>query len=657
MLANATGEHGGQPPSDPELAAIFDSGRKHLAQLLTTAPTREEVLLRFDQYAPDLWDGLNDVYDVAQTWQHVIELIAQGCLDRPAHLVDRDRSRIRQPDWFQLPETIGYVAYADQFAGTLQGVESHLDYLRELGITYLHLMPLLRPRSGENDGGYAVADFRSVREDLGTIDDLTALADALHASDIALTLDLVLNHVADQHEWAIKARNGEQKYRNYFLMFADRSIPDAFEKNLFEVFPDFAPGNFTWDETAQSWVWTTFNSWQWDLNWANPDVLCEFISIFSFLANKGVDCFRLDALAFLWKREGTSCQNQPEVHFITQALRATMRIIAPAVIFQAEAIVAPSELVAYLGVGEQAGKVSDLAYQNSLMVQVWSALASGDARLMAQALLRSESIPSTTSWATYLRCHDDIGWAIDDLDAANVGLDANDYRSYLSSFYAGELQGSQALGTHFQTHPLTGDRRTSGSAASLAGIEAALESGDESLLALAIDRLMCGYSMVLGFGGLPLIYMGDEIGLLNDPSYLENPDHANDNRWLHRPKMNWEVADQRHDPNTLAGRVYTHMVKLIQTRKRLPPLHSSIPCEVVAMPNPAVIAFIHRHFEGDLVELYNVSGAAQTLPTSSISSLTGLKVTDMISNTVLSLTSPTITFEPYAVWWLTAQLE
>lgn len=656
MLTNATSEHGRQLPSDPELAEIFVSGRKHLDELLRHAPTRKEVLARFDKYALDLWAGLHGVYDVAETWLKVVELIAQACLDRPAHLADRDRSRISQPDWFQSPEALGYVAYADQFAGTLQGVASHLDYLGELGVTYLHLMPLLQPRAGENDGGYAVADFRAVREDLGTIDDLAKLADALHQSDISLTLDLVLNHVADQHEWALKARNGEPHYRDYFLMFAEHSIPDAYEKNLPEVFPDFAPGNFTWDETAHCWVWTTFNSWQWDLNWANPDVFYEFINIFSFLANKGVDCFRLDALAFLWKREGTSCQNQPEVHFITQALRAAMRIIAPAVIFQAEAIVAPTELVAYLGVGEHAGKVSDLAYHNSLMVQVWSALASGDAQLMAQALHRSESIPSTTSWVTYLRCHDDIGWAIDDFDAAQVGLNANDYRNYLSSFYSGDLQGSQARGAHFQSHPSTGDRRTSGSAASLAGIQAALENGDESLLVLAIDRLMCGYSMVVGYGGLPLIYMGDEIGLLNDPSYLGNPDHANDNRWLHRPKMNWEVAGQRHDPTTLPGRIFPRILELIQARKRLPALHASITCNVVVMPNPAVIAFIRRHPEGNLIEFYNVSGTAQTMPTSSISSLTGPNATVVLNSAALSLASPTITFEPYAVWWLTAEL-
>src|SRR5690606_3545218 len=132
------------------------------------------------------------------------------------------------------------------------------------------------------------------------------------------------------------------------------------------------------------------------------------------LANQGVEVLRLDAIAFLWKRMGTSCQNQPEVHQLTQALRAVSRIAAPAVIFKAEAIVGPNEVVDYLGRGRHRGKVSDLAYHNSLMVQVWSMLATRDSRLATQALGRFPPPPPSSAWVTYLRCHDDIGWAIDD---------------------------------------------------------------------------------------------------------------------------------------------------------------------------------------------------------------------------------------------------
>ena len=277
----------------------------------------------------------------------------------------------------QQPDRVGYACYTERFSpdGTLAGLAQRLDHLAELGVTYLHLMPLLMPREGDNDGGYAVADYRAVRPDLGTVDDLRELATTLRGRGISLVVDLVLNHVAREHAWAAAARAGDATYRGYFHVFADRELPDAYEQTLPEVFPDFAPGSFTFDAELDAWVWTTFNAFQWDLDWANPAVLGEFAQIVVDLANLGVEVLRLDAIAFLWKRMGTDCQNQPEVHAITQALRAVARMAAPALLFKAEAIVGPRDLVPYLGTGAHTGRVSDLAYHNSLMVQVWSMLA------------------------------------------------------------------------------------------------------------------------------------------------------------------------------------------------------------------------------------------------------------------------------------------
>src|SRR6185295_549142 len=332
------------------------------------------------------------------------------------------------------------------FAGDLKGVADRVDYLVELGVTYLHLMPLLKPRPAQNDGGYAIMDYRAVRSDLGSIDDLRELATVLRSHGISLTLDLVLNHVAAEHQWAKNARSGDPLYRQYFHMFADRELPDAYERTLPEVFPDFAPGNFSYDEESHSWVWTTFNTWQWDLNWHNPEVFYEFADLILWLANLGVECLRLDAIAFLWKRMGTNCQNQPEVHAITQALHALTRIAAPAVAFKAEAIVGPRDLVQYLGTGRHAGKVSDLAYHNSLMVQIWSMLATGNTILARHALRALPATPATGTWITYVRGHDDIGWAIDDSDAYAAGVTGPGHRQFLSDWYAGTFPGSWSDG-------------------------------------------------------------------------------------------------------------------------------------------------------------------------------------------------------------------
>ena len=589
-----------------------------VAALLEGEPAHDQVVFatRLQRYWPDLITGLTGAYPdhAPEMAYRLVEIAAQNFRQRPAELRLLDLRRHADPEWFQHQQMLGYATYADRFGGTLAGVASKVDYLAELGVTYLHLMPMLKPRPGQNDGGYAVMDYRAVREDLGTIDDLRDLATTLRSRGISLTLDLVLNHVAAEHEWAEGARNGDRFYRNYFYMFADRETPDAYERSLPEVFPDFAPGNFTFDEESSSWVWTTFNTWQWDLNWRNPDVFYEFADLVLWLANLGVECLRLDAIAFIYKRMGTNCQNQPEVHAITQALRTVARIGAPALIFKAEAIVGPADLAPYLGVGKHAGKVSDLAYQNSLMVQIWSALAAKDTRLFCAAMNRFPAKPPTTVWGTYLRCHDDIGWAIGDEDAAAVGLNGYEHRRFLADFYAGLYPMSDARGLVFQENLATGDRRISGTAASLIGIESAVATGDPQHVDLAIRRLLLAYHLVLGFGGLPLLYMGDELALVNDYNFADEPEHADDNRWVHRPAMPWDLAERRHQPDTVEHRVWHGLRHAITVRAALPSMDASVETEILDPVNPAVLVFVRRFPTQTMVGIYNVTPDRQALP-------------------------------------------
>ena len=635
-----------------EGADAIRAARAQLADALPGDPDLPDLLARFDRWAPDLYTGLAAVYDADEVLPSVTAVIAEVHRARSERLRQRDRERLLRPDWFQAADAIGYVAYADLFAGDLNGIRGHIDYLNSLGITYLHLMPLLTPRPGANDGGYAVMDYRSVRSDLGTMSDLASLAADLHDDGISLTLDLVLNHVAREHEWAMKAKAGDPVYRDYFYVYPDRTIPDQYEASLPEIFPAFAPGNFTWDDELEGWVWTTFNEWQWDVNWSNPRVFVEYADIIGFLANQGADCVRLDAIAFTWKRMGTNCQNQPEVHSLTQALRSAAHIMTPSLIFKAEAIVGPQDVVAYLGQGKHAGKVSDLAYHNSLMVQIWSALAARDGRLLATALSRFAPIPVTGAWATYLRCHDDIGWAIDDADAAEVGWNGYAHRSFLADFYAGEFEGSFSRGLHFQSNPETGDRRTSGSAASLVGIEAALASGSGPTLETAIARLTCAYAMVFGFGGLPLLYMGDELGMLNDHSYVDVPAKAEDNRWVHRPAMDWDLADRHAETGGVADRVFTAIRRLIDARKGLPALHASVATEAGVTQDPAVLVFRRRHAAGSVVQVYNLSESVRVVWPGDLHPLPAGPLREHISGEVIDISHPVI-LPPYASWWLT----
>jgi amylosucrase len=604
-------------------ADLTGSTRDEIARLLAGLPAHRRTTfeLRVDRWWVDLVEGLAPYPQPTAVAERVLLLAAAAYRDREDELHLLDERRMLEPDWFQGPEMVGYAAYAERFApegSGLLGVAERVEHLRELGVGYLHLMPLLQPRPAPNDGGYAVADYRQVRADLGTMEDLRALATRLRGEGVSLCLDLVLNHVAREHAWAAAARAGDERYRRYFHVYPDRTVPDAYERTLPEVFPDFAPGSFTWDDELDGWVWTTFNSYQWDLAWDNPDVFCELADVILFLANQGVEVLRLDAIAFLWKRMGTACQNEPEVHQLTQALRAVARITAPALIFKAEAIVGPNEVVHYLGQGRHHGKVSDLAYHNSLMVQIWSMLASRDSRLATHALGRFPAVPTTTAWITYLRCHDDIGWAIDDDDARAVMLEGWSHRGFLSRYYSGEFEGSTAEGLVFQHNPATGDMRISGSAASLAGLGAALRRTDEGAgpaVDEAVARLLLGYAVVFGWGGIPVVWSGDEVAALNDEAWAETPEHAEDNRWAHRPQLDEElVAGARQDPTSAVGRVYAGMRHLARTRASLPHLHASVQARVVASPDPGIFAVLRTHPVGPMLMLYNITETAREVP-------------------------------------------
>lgn len=613
-------------------------------------------MLRLQRHFQDLYDGVHPVYgqrgDFAGFIERLVLLMADQYVACPENLKQRHIESMVWPDWFQHESMIGYIAYADRFAEGLKGVESHIDYLSELGVTYLHLMPFLKPRAGENDGGYAVANYREVDPRIGDIAALESLTSKLRARGIRLVADLVINHVADDHDWALRARKGESRYVDYFITFPDRVLPDQYERTLPEVFPATAPGNFTFVPEIGRWVWTTFNNYQWEVNWQNPEVFLEFTNIILFLANKGVEIFRLDAIAFIWKQMGTDCQNQPEVHSITRALRAVTRITTPGIIFKAEAIVGPHQLMHYLGTGRFFGKVSDLAYHNSLMVQFWSSLASRDVRLMTRALSRFPTKPPNTAWAAYIRCHDDIGWAISDEDAASLGWDGFAHRRFLSEFYSGNFPFSFSRGGVFQQNPATGDRRISGTTASLAGLEIGIANKDEKAISLAIERILLGHALIFGYDGIPLLYMGDELGYLNDYGFSDDPDHASDNRWLHRPKMDWKKAERRNDPGTIESRIFRGVQRLVEVRRRTPQMHAQVPAIVIDSGHPHVFMNLRPHPCGNLIGVYNFSEFSQTLGPELFDTYRIFSPYDLITERAASAWDRLIHLAPYDRLWL-----
>ena len=614
--------------------------------------------LRLERSAPDLWPMLDALYshrpDYADFRAALLKSLKKAWRARPADLKRLDLKRDLEPDWFQRPDMAGYVFYIDRFAGNLPAVLEKLDYLQDLGITYVHFMPCLKPRPGDSDGGYSVMDYRAINPAYGTMADFESVTAALRERGISVCIDLVLNHTAKEHAWAKKAAKGDATFQDYYLMFDAPELPKRYEETLVEVFPDNAPGNFTFYPDFGKWVWTTFNEHQWDLNWSNPQVFLEITEIMLFLANRGVDVLRLDAVAFMWKRMGTRCQSEPEVHMLLQALRACCRIAAPAVLHLEEAIVSPAEMLPYLGRGRHDGKEGNLAYHNSLMVQIWGALATRDTRLMTHVLATHfpETLTNAT-YATYIRCHDDIGWAITDEDAAALNLSGPGHRAFLSDFYEGTFPGTFSQGALFQVNEATGDKRISGSLASLAGLEQALATGDEGAADLAVQRILMGHALIAAFGGIPLIYMGDELALLNDYGYLDVPEHAHDSRWIHRPRMDWVIAVTRHDGHGPASRVFLGLRHILARRRATAGLHAMYPVQIVATDSPSVFAFRRAAPTGAILCLYNFSESWQHIPEGFAKAQGITQMHDALSDAPVVAHHGNIALPPFARVWLT----
>jgi len=502
---------------------------------------------------------------------------------------------------------VGAMCYVDRFAGDLEGLRERIPYLSELGITYLHLMPPFKVPEDDNDGGYAVSSYREVAPGLGTMAQLAELATELRHHGISLTLDFVFNHTSDEHEWAERALSGDSEYQQYYRMFPDRTLPDAFERSMPEVFTEDHPGAFTYRSRLRKWVWTTFHTYQWDLNYENPVVFNRMLEEMLFLANQGVEILRLDAVAFLWKRLDSNCQNLPEAHWIIKAYNALVSIAAPAMVFKSEAIVHPKEVRKYIGLDE-----CPLSYNPQLMALLWESLATRDVRVLQNAMQRGMILPEGCAWVNYVRCHDDIGWAFSDEDLLAAGFEPRAHRYFLTDFYTGRFVGSFSRGAPFQEDPRTGEARVSGTCASLTGVEKALSDADDQDLELAIRRILLIHGIIITIGGIPLIYLGDELATLNDYSYDQDPARVGDSRWLHRPVFDWEHADQRYEASSVPGRVYRGLLRLLQLRGQNLAF-TRADTEVVETGNKHVFGFIRSGDQHVAFVLANFSEQEQRL--------------------------------------------
>ncbi|ATD65018.1 alpha-amylase family protein [Neisseria weixii] len=591
---------------------------------------------RLQMHFPSLMYELDNVYGSNEAVLPMLEQLFsqawQSYSQRAKSLKQTDAAREADPDWILSNKQVGGVCYVDLFAGDLQGLKTKIPYFKELGLTYLHLMPLFKCPEGKSDGGYAVSSYRDVNPALGTIDDLRDVIAALHEAGISVVVDFIFNHTSNEHHWALECAAGNPLYDNFYYIFPDRWMPDQYDRTLREIFPDQHPGGFSQLEDGR-WVWTTFNSFQWDLNYSNPWVFNAMAGEMMFLANLGVDILRMDAVAFIWKQMGTTCESLPQAHALIRAFNSVMRIAAPGVFFKSEAIVHPDEVVQYISQNE-----CQIGYNPLQMALLWNTLATREVNLLHHALTYRHNLPEHTAWVNYVRSHDDIGWTFADEDAGQFGIHGYDHRQFLNRFFVNHYDGSFARGEPFQYNPTTGDCRVSGTAAALVG----LAQNDP----FAVDRLKLLYSIVMSTGGLPLIYLGDEVGTLNDTDWSHDENKRDDSRWAHRPRYNEELYNQRHDESTTAGQIYQGLRHMIEIRQNNPRFDGG---RLVTFytHNKHVIGYIRNNA---LLAFANFSEFPQTITAHALQAMP-FQATDLISGETVKLNQD-VELRPYQVMWL-----
>jgi len=612
---------------------------------------RHEFEVRLEQQWEPLFQLLfrlyGNRYDFFYHIEQILKSTASAYLNRSDELCAIDQQRENEPDWFQSEKLVGGALYVDLFADNLSKAREQVGYFKELGLTYLHLMPLFAVRPGDNDGGYAISNYRSVDPRLGTVEDLRLLSQDLREAGISLVLDFVFNHTADDHYWAQRAQAGDREFEDFYYIFEDRRVPDQYERTLREIFPTVRRGNFTWHDGMQRWVWTTFNSFQWDLNYGNPAVFRSMLEEMFFIANMGIDILRLDAVAFIWKKMGTNCENLPEAHMVIQAYNHLARIATPSLLFKSEAIVHPDEVVKYISPNE-----CQISYNPTLMALLWESLATRKVDLLNQTLSHRYKLPENTSWVNYLRCHDDIGWTFDNQDAEAIGINAYNHRQFLNSFYTGQFPGSFARGIPFQENVQTGDMRISGTMASLAGLELAIEEEDTKLKDLAIRRMTLLHGISLSIGGIPLLYLGEEWGMLNDYSFASDPAKAGDSRWIHRPKMKWEFLEELTDGNgSIRSRIFRATQNMIALRKEIHAFAGQN-MQLVNTRNSHLLGYTRIRDGHRVVVLANFSEHPQKMD-GNILRTAGLgRFFEDVLEKETYVTSEPVTLEPYQIVWL-----
>lgn len=523
-----------------------------------------------------------------------------------------DRKREKQKDWYKSQKMLGMMLYIDAFADNISGLEKKLDYLKECNVNYLHLMPFLATPKGKSDGGYAVADYRTVQPSLGTMEDLAALSEKCHDQSMSLCMDFVMNHTSEDHEWAKRALAGEKEYQDRYFFFDNYDIPSEYEKTCPQVFPTTGPGNFTWREDCHKFVMTTFYPYQWDLNYANPVVFNEMVNNMLYLVNQGIDIVRIDAVPYIWKQLGTTCRNLPQVHTIVRMMRMITEIVCPGVLLLGEVVMEPEKVVPYFGTLEK--PECHMLYNVTTMASTWHTVATADTRLLKHQMDIVTRLPKDYVFLNYLRCHDDIGWGLDYEWLKQFGIAEAPHKKYLNDYFRGYVEGSDARGELYNDDPVLQDARLCGTTASLCGLEAAGFEQNEAKTEQAIQRIEMLNAYLFIQSGIPVIYSGDEIGQVNDYSYKESEDsdRAADSRYLHRGHFRWDLEPQKEKKGTVQNQIFASMKKMEELKFKYRPFEGEADVWTEETYDTALLCVCRKSGNEMVTGLFNFSNEDRT---------------------------------------------
>lgn len=551
-----------------------------------------------------------ELYDNDSMFAELCTNLYRFYKERRRQLKTRDKEREKNPEWFRKNDMLGMMLYIDQFAGNLKGVKEKLSYLEACQVNCIHLMPFLDSPKEHSDGGYAVADFRKVRADLGTMEDLSELADVCHQKGMNLCMDFVMNHTSEEHEWAVRARKGEGEYMSRYFFYDNQDIPERYEQTVPQVFPTTAPGNFTYLPEIGHYVMTTFYPYQWDLNYGNPRVFNEMMYHFLFFANQGMDIIRIDAVPYIWKELGTSCRNLPQVHSIVRMMRMIGEIVCPSVLLLGEVVMEPEKVVPYFGTVEK--PECHMLYNVTTMASTWNCVATKDIRLLNRQMEAVNRLPSAYTFLNYLRCHDDIGWGLDYGFLAQWEMWEAPHKRFLNDYFTGKIPGSVSRGELYNDDPVTQDARFCATTASMCGIESAQETDDPDALQAAIHLDIMLHAYMLTQSGIPMLYSGDEIGQINDYSYKNDPDKASDSRYLHRGKFRWDLAEKRKAKESVQGRIFGALNELERIRRLERVFEASADVWTYDVHNNAILCIVREQAGERFFGIFNFADRPET---------------------------------------------